>query len=70
MKQPRTCLWLSAHVSAVLETNNARMPTRIYEALAAIEERRPSLTATDDIEERVLSPVALSRSVAESTVNF
>ena len=31
---------------------NARMHTRIYEALAAIEERRPNLTATDGIEER------------------
>ena len=30
------------------------MPTRIYEALAAIEQRRPSLIATDGIEERAM----------------
>jgi hypothetical protein len=52
MNQPRTYLWLSAYMSAVLGTDNARMPTRIYAALAAIEERRPNLTATDGIEER------------------
>lgn len=39
MNQPRTYLWLSAYLSAVLETDNALLPTRIYEALAAIEQR-------------------------------
>jgi hypothetical protein len=32
-----------AYLSAVLETDDAAMPTRIYEALAAIEQRRLSL---------------------------
>ena len=39
MNQPRSYLWLPAYLSAVLETDNALMPTRIYEALAAIEQR-------------------------------
>jgi hypothetical protein len=39
MNQPRFYLWLPAYLSAVLETDNAQMPTRIYEALAAIEQR-------------------------------
>jgi hypothetical protein len=39
MNQPKTYLWLPAYLSAVLETDNALMPTRIYEALAAIEQR-------------------------------
>jgi hypothetical protein len=43
---------LPAYISAVLETDNALMPTRIYDAMAAIEQRRPSLIATDGIEER------------------
>ncbi len=39
MNQPRTYLWLPAYLSAVLETDNALMPSRIYEALAAIDQR-------------------------------
>ena len=39
MNQPRTYLWLPAYLSAVLKTNNTLLPTRIYEALAAIEQR-------------------------------
>jgi hypothetical protein len=52
MSDTETYSWLPSYLCAVLETDNARMPTRIYEALAAIEQRRPSLTATDGIEER------------------
>jgi hypothetical protein len=39
MNQSNTYLWLPAYLAAVLETDNALMPTRIYEALAAIEQR-------------------------------
>jgi hypothetical protein len=39
VNQSNTYLWLPAYLSAVLETDNALMPTRIYEALAAIEQR-------------------------------
>lgn len=39
MNQPRTYLWLPAYLTAVLETDNALMPTRIYDALAAIHQR-------------------------------
>ena len=52
MSDTETYSWFPSYMSAVLETDNARMPTRIYEALAAIEQRRPSLTVTDGIEER------------------
>ena len=52
MNQPRTYLWLPAYTSAVLETDDALMPTRIYEALAAIEQRLLSPIETDSIEYR------------------
>jgi hypothetical protein len=54
MNQPGTYLWLPAYMSAVLETEHDLMPNRIYEALAAIEQRRPSLIATDGVEERAM----------------
>ena len=52
MNQPRTHSWLPAYTSAVLETDDALMPTRIYEALAAIEQRLLSPIETDSIEYR------------------
>jgi hypothetical protein len=54
MESAVTYSWQSAYLSAVLETENALMRARIYEALAAIEQRRPSLIATDGIEERAI----------------
>jgi hypothetical protein len=39
MNDPTTYSWEPYYLSAVLETDNAEMPTRIYEALAAIEQR-------------------------------
>jgi hypothetical protein len=39
MSEPKVCLWQDAYMSAVLETDGALMPTRIYDALAAIEQR-------------------------------
>jgi hypothetical protein len=41
MESPVTYSWQSASMSAVLETDNPLMPARIYDALAAIELRRP-----------------------------
>ena len=52
MNQPRTYLWLPAYLSAVLETDNTRLPTRIYEALAAIEQRLLSPIETGGDESR------------------
>ena len=52
MNQSNTYLWLPAYLSAVLETNNALMPTRIYEALAAIEQRLLSSIEADSDERR------------------
>jgi hypothetical protein len=54
MNQPRTYLSLSAYMSAVLETDNAQMPTRIYEALAAIEQRLLSPIEKDGTEYRAI----------------
>jgi hypothetical protein len=34
-----TYSWQPPYLSAILETDDAAMPTRIYEALAAIEQR-------------------------------
>jgi hypothetical protein len=51
MNQPRTYLWLPAYLSAVLETDNALMPSRIYEALAAIDQRLLSPLEADEYKE-------------------
>jgi hypothetical protein len=40
--------WQTAYLSAVLETDNVAMPTRIYEALAAIEQRLLNPIETDE----------------------
>jgi hypothetical protein len=39
MSNPETYSWQQAYLAAVLETDNDLMPLRIYEALAAIEQR-------------------------------
>jgi hypothetical protein len=39
MDIPLTYLWQTVYLAAVLETDNTAMPARIYEALAAIEQR-------------------------------
>ena len=54
MDIPATYLWQTVYLAAVLETDNAAMPTRIYEALAAIEQRRLSPIEAGGIEERAL----------------
>jgi hypothetical protein len=52
MDNPPVYLWHPAYLCAVLETDNERMPTRIYEALAAIEQRRLNPIETGSIEHR------------------
>jgi hypothetical protein len=46
--------WQAAYRAAILETDNAAMPVRIYEALAAIEQRRLSDLEPGSDEERGL----------------
>jgi hypothetical protein len=46
--------WQAAYNAAILETDNAMMPVRIYEALAAIEQRRLSDLEPGSDEERAL----------------
>jgi hypothetical protein len=46
--------WQAAYKAAILETDNFVMPLRIYEALAAIEQRRLSDLEPGSDEERAL----------------
>src|ERR1700677_2363339 len=52
MSNPETYSWQQAYLAAVLETDNDLMPLRIYEALAAIEQRL--LSPMDAIEQRTV----------------
>jgi hypothetical protein len=52
MSNPETYSWQQAYLAAVLETDNDLMPLRIYEALAAIEQRL--LSPMDAIEQRAV----------------
>jgi hypothetical protein len=54
MDIPTTYLWQTVYLAAVLETDNAAMPTRIYEALAAIEQRLLSPIEEDGTEYRAI----------------
>jgi hypothetical protein len=49
-----TYTWQAAYRAAILETDNAAIPLRIYEALAAIEQRRLSDLEPDSEEDRAL----------------
>ena len=46
--------WQAAYNAAILETDQAAMPLRVYEALAAIEQRRLSPIEEDSAEDRAL----------------
>jgi hypothetical protein len=46
--------WQAAYKAAILETDNAAMSLRIYEALAAIEQRRLSHIEEGGEEDRAL----------------
>jgi hypothetical protein len=46
--------WHAAYQAAILETDNDAMSLRIYEALAAIEQRRLSYLEIDAEEDRAL----------------
>ena len=52
MSNPATYSWQQAYLAAVLETENELMPLRIYETLAAVEQRLLSLM--EAIEQRVI----------------
>jgi hypothetical protein len=47
--------WLAEWLCAVLETDNTAMPLRIYEALAAIEQRRLAYSEIDIEEDCALT---------------
>jgi hypothetical protein len=49
-----TYSWQAAYKAAILETDNAAIPLRIYEALAAIEQRRLSDLEPGSEEDRAL----------------
>ena len=48
------CAWQAAYRDAILETDNAVIPQRIYETLGAIEQRQLSYLEIDGEEERAL----------------
>jgi 7,8-dihydro-6-hydroxymethylpterin-pyrophosphokinase len=52
MSNPATYSWQQVYLTAVLETDNDLMPLRIYEALAAIEQRL--LSPMDANEQRTI----------------
>jgi hypothetical protein len=54
MNIPTTYLWQPVYLDAVLETDNVAMPTRIYEALAAIEQRLLSPIEAGGVEYRAI----------------
>jgi hypothetical protein len=54
MDIPVTYLWQTVYLAAVLETDNSAMPTRIYEALAAIEQRLLSPIEEDGTEYKAI----------------
>jgi hypothetical protein len=54
MNIPATYVWQTVYLAAVLETDNPAMPTRIYEALAAIEQRRLSPIEVGDVGDRAM----------------
>ena len=47
-------IWQAANRAAILETDNAALPLRIYEALAALEQRRLSDLEPGSEEDRAL----------------
>ena len=61
--------WQAAYNAAILETDNAAMPLRVYEALAAIEQRCLSPIEEDSEEDRALraAEVGLQTLRAERT---
>jgi len=54
IKTEETYSWQAAYHCAVLETDTAVMPLRIYEALAALEQRQLSYLEIDGDEARAL----------------
>ncbi len=54
MNDLATYSWLPFYMSAVLETDNSVMPSRIYEALAAIKQRLLSPIESGGIEYRAI----------------
>jgi hypothetical protein len=52
MSNPGTYSWQQTYLAAVLETDNDLMPLRIYEALAATEQRL--LSPIDAIEQKAV----------------
>jgi hypothetical protein len=47
-------IWQATYQAAILETDDAALPLRIYEALAAIEQRRLSDLESGGEEDRAL----------------
>jgi hypothetical protein len=55
MKKLSTYPWRRIYVAAILETNEAEVAGRIYEAIAAMDQRRLQPLSIDDDESRALA---------------
>jgi hypothetical protein len=55
MPNPEIYGWQTVYVRALLETDNSLITGRIYEALSAIEQRRPSPVERDSDEDCALN---------------
>jgi hypothetical protein len=64
--------WQAAYNAAILETDESAVPLRVYEALAAIEQRQLSRIEEDSEEDRALraATLALQTLRAERTGEF
>jgi hypothetical protein len=61
-------LWQEAYIRAVCETDNSLMLSRIYEALAAIEQRRVTpVTNEDELVALITAEVGLQNMMTERT---
>jgi hypothetical protein len=70
VNNPTTYAWEAAYVIAILETDEAKMHCRLYDAIAALEQRR--LSPVSDEEEVVLSgaEAGLQLLISEATEKY
>lgn len=55
MNKLSTYLWRAAYVSAILEMDDAKITSQIYEVIRVIERRRLDVLQIDDDENRALA---------------
>jgi len=68
-KKPNIYPWQVEYVSAVLETDGTEMRSRIYAAIAAIEQRRLSPVSRDENRALTEAEAGLQRLITERANN-